>query len=419
MTTETVEMPQVTATSGLEVVFLSSDSTIAYVQENKLVILSAGTVDITAYQAGDDKFNSVSETQTIGINLTPVTILEAPTATEVAYNAPVSMALLKGGKADVPGSFAWADPDHVMTESADVAVLFTPTQEKIYATATVNIPVSVTEQPATYGVYDAVFCEGDSIEFAGKWYFEATKEDVTLEEKNSYGGDSIVTLTVSVLPVYLVEETDTVEMDSVYLWRGEILPTNEIGTFEYTAKEKTIEGCDSVVTLYLTVEKMAAVEEFYPIGFCAGDSAEYRGKWYYESGEDTIRVEDAIRDTVVYVTVAILPVLDQTMLDADTLHVGDTLLIEPNVWYMGETLLTDTFIAPIEEGEFDLIQTQKNVYGCDSVIVRPIVVLEKTDTPTGFESLRTAEKAVKEFRNGVIYIRRGEHVYSTSGLKAE
>ena len=419
MTTETVEMPQVTATSGLEVVFLSSDSTIAYVQDNKLVILSAGTVDITAYQAGDDKFNSVSETQTIGITLTPVTILEAPTATEVAYNAAVSMALLKGGKADVPGSFAWADPDHVMTESADVAVLFTPTQEKIYATATVNIPVTVTEQPATYGVYDAVFCEGDSIEFAGKWYFEATKEDVTLEEKNSYGGDSIVTLTVSVLPVYLVEETDTVEMDSVYLWRGEILPTNEIGTFEYTAKEKTIEGCDSVVTLYLTVEKMAAVEEFYPIGFCAGDSAEYRGKWYYESGEDTIRVEDAIRDTVIYVTVAILPVLDQTMLDADTLHVGDTLLIEPNVWYMGETLLTDTFIAPIEEGEFDLIQTQKNVYGCDSVIVRPIVVLKKTDTPTGFESLRTAEKAVKEFRNGVIYIRRGEHVYSTSGLKAE
>ena len=118
---------------------------------------------------------------------------------------------------------------------------------------------------------------------------------------------------------------------------------------------------------------------------------------------------------MIYVTVAILPVVDQTMLDADTLHVGDTLLIEPNVWYMGETLLTDTFIAPIEEGEFDLIQTQKNVYGCDSVIVRPIVVLKKTDTPTGLESLRTAEKAVKEFRNGVIYIRRGDREYTVEG----
>ena len=126
-------------------------------------------------------------------------------------------------------------------------------------------------------------------------------------------------------------------------------------------------------------------------------------------------MEDAIRDTVIYVTVAILPVVDQTMLDADTLHVGDTLLIEPNVWYMGEILLTDTFIAPIEEDEFDLIQTQKNVYGCDSVIVRPIVVLEKIDTPTGFESLRTAEKAVKEFRNGVIYIRRGDREYTVEG----
>jgi len=120
--------------------------------------------------------------------------------------------------------------------------------------STVTLTLTIQERPTTYGEYEAKFCEGDSVEFAGKWYFEATQENVTLEEKNIFGGDSIVMLTVTMLPVYAIEERDTVLQNSIYEWQGETLTTSELGTFEYTKEYTTVEGCDSTVTLYLTVE---------------------------------------------------------------------------------------------------------------------------------------------------------------------
>ncbi len=212
-TKDTVVVLPATATSDLEVVYLSSDSTIAYVEDTMLVILSAGTVNIIAYQAGDDRYNEVSEKKTIQINLTPIEIYEAPTASEVAFGAPVSMAWLFGGEASVEGTFSWLNPDQVMTvDGASATVLFTPSEDKIYATATVDISVTVTGQPTTYGEYTAEFCEGDSIEFAGVWYFDNVQDSlhITLTDTtNMYGGDSIVILTFVVHPqeVEISEET--------------------------------------------------------------------------------------------------------------------------------------------------------------------------------------------------------------------
>lgn len=132
--------------------------------------------------------------------------------------------------------------------------------------STVTLSLTVLERPTTYGEYEAKFCEGDSVEFAGKCYFEATQENVTLEEKNSFGGDSIVALTVTMLPVYAVVEKDTVVQDSIYEWQGETLTTSELGTFEYTKEYTTVEGCDSIITLYLTVVEPEIIEPEDPTG---------------------------------------------------------------------------------------------------------------------------------------------------------
>jgi len=132
--------------------------------------------------------------------------------------------------------------------------------------STVTLSLTVLERPTTYGEYETKFCEGDSVKFAGKWYFEATQENVTLEEKNVFGGDSIVALTVTMLPVYAVEEKDTVVQDSIYEWQGEILTTSELGTFEHTKEYTTVEGCDSIITLYLTVVEPEIIEPEDPTG---------------------------------------------------------------------------------------------------------------------------------------------------------
>ena len=313
LTTDTVELPVATATSELEVVYLSSDSTIAYVENNVLVILSAGTVDIIAYQAGDERWNEASVAKTIQINLTPVQILEAPEATEVATNAPVGMALLRGGLAEVEGTFSWLNPDQIMTEPGEAAVLFTPTQNTIYATATVMVDVFVTPNPTTFGEYTAYFCEGDSVEFAGVWYYDATDEpeEVVLEGANFYQGDSIVMLTIIVHPLEYVE------------------------------------------------------------------------------------------------------------MDEETMHTNETLVVEPNVWYIldgeDEILLTEAELKMNEPKEVTLIQHTTTEFGCEKTIVRYITITEATD----FEQVKAEESAEKFLQNGTLYIRRGEMIYTISGERVK
>ena len=279
-TMDTVVLPKATATSELEVVYLSSDSTIAYVEDTMLVILSAGTVDIIAYQAGDDRYNEVSVTKTIQINLTTIEIYEAPTASEVAFNAPVSMAWLFGGEASVEGTFSWLNPDQIMNESGKVTVLFTPSEDKIYATATIDIPVTVTGQPKTYGEYTAEICEGDSIEFAGVWYNDAVQDSlhITLPDTtNIYGGDSIVILTFVVHPqeVEISEETmrdkETLVVDPNewnYLYFGQELPWldaetplqgwDEITLVKY---ETTEYGCLKTIKRHIVVTSTVGFEQ--------------------------------------------------------------------------------------------------------------------------------------------------------------
>lgn len=315
LTTDEVSVPTATASSELEVVYLSSDSTIAYVENNALVILSAGTVDIIAYQAGNDRYNEASESETIVIELTPIEIYEAPSATQVAVGASVSMALLIGGEAEVPGTFSWLNPDQIMNVSGEVevTVLFTPTQNNIYATATETILVTVTEHPQTFGEYTAAFCEGDSIEFAGVWYYDETEDPLPIllpDTTNIYGGDSIVMLTIIVHP------------------------------------------------------------------------------------NETVEIEETMREK-------------------------ETLVVEPNEW----SILMGGVAYPLEDAEtylpkpmeLTLIKEDKTEYGCLKTIIRHIVVTSTVD----FEQVKVDAEAEKFFQNGTLYIRRGDAIYTVSGLKVE
>ena len=58
-----------TASSGLPVTFLSSDTTIAIIRNGTVTLLQPGTVDITAVQAGDTKYYAAARvTRTLTVN---------------------------------------------------------------------------------------------------------------------------------------------------------------------------------------------------------------------------------------------------------------------------------------------------------------------------------------------------------------
>lgn len=135
-----------TASSELEVRFLSSDSTIAYVgADSTLVILKDGQVTITATQEGNDKYDAALPVeQTIVISKTPTSITTVPTAATITYGQTLSESALSNGAATVEGEFTWEAPQTIPAAgTTSYTVIFTPTQNNIYATATKLVSVRV------------------------------------------------------------------------------------------------------------------------------------------------------------------------------------------------------------------------------------------------------------------------------------
>lgn len=275
-TTDEVVLPTATASSNLEVVYLSSDSTIAYVENNQLVILAAGTVDIIAYQAGDERYNEASLAKTIKIQLTPVEIVSVQYDLEIATGAPLSMSKIAGGLASadggvtyLEGTFAWQNPDETPAEGfQSCTVVFTPTLSNIYATATTQVTVEVKANPTTYGEYTAHICDGEEIDFHGEVVDYATDEpiEVYLYGANQYSGDSIVLLTVIVhMPEY-VESFDTLYVGDVLSVEQGVWTVNdqvlneaeyemtEATSFDLVQTGQTEFGCDMTIVRHITVE---------------------------------------------------------------------------------------------------------------------------------------------------------------------
>lgn len=116
----------------------------------------------------------------------------------------------------------------------------------------------------TYGKDTITLCSGDKVEYEGTVYKRAGEYTVTLPRRNVYGGDSIVTLTVNVLPSMRMSESLTITEGDVIQWQEYDLSEQPIGETELVATYTTVGGCDSIITLHLTVvEREAALNDTY------------------------------------------------------------------------------------------------------------------------------------------------------------
>jgi len=124
-----------------------------------------------------------------------------------------------------------------------------------------ELKVFVSALPITYGTYEALVCEGDQVEYEGVIYSEAFTGDIHLEERNIYGGDSIVRLTVKILPNYLIEQEMTITEGDNASWEGWSLSGVPVGESELYASYYSIDDCDSTIVLHLTVLARQPIEE--------------------------------------------------------------------------------------------------------------------------------------------------------------
>ena len=160
-----------TALGGAVAYAITGDA--ATLADNTLTAVQAGTVTITASQAGNGNYNAAANiTHTISINKATPTVTAWPTIAAVTYGTNLEQALvLVGGTASVEGTFVITDSYN----AADVPnagthtynLEFRPTESNKYnnvAVGTATLTVNKANQTITWDFADCTLLPGQTLE---------------------------------------------------------------------------------------------------------------------------------------------------------------------------------------------------------------------------------------------------------------
>ena len=219
--------------------------------------------------------------------------------------------------------------------------------------STVTIVLNVLPVQATE--LEASICAGETYTFGSDELTDAGTYTQVLEGEN--GCDSTVTLVLEVLPVASSHEDVTICQGTPYLFDGELL--DESG--EYTGVFTAENGCDSTVTLTLTVLPLAT--STLEATICANEFYEYEGQTLTNAGTYIFTFDGSNGcDSVVTLQLTVLPVAETTI--EVSICNGET------YEYNGEDLT--------ETGLYPFVLTAEN--GCDSTVTIDLTVFEHLTT---------------------------------------
>jgi gliding motility-associated-like protein len=173
----------------------------------------------------------------------------------------------------------------------------------------------------------------------------------------TFGCDSIITLDLTVHPTYDVVVDEQICDGTTFDFNGDILSTG--GTFTQTLT--TINGCDSVVTLNLTI--LAILETSLTDSICDGESLDFNGQILTTSGTYTHTTISSIGcDSVVTFELTVLPI---------NREIYDDAICEGDVYDFNGAILSAA-------GTY--IDTVPGTNGCDSIVTLNLTVhpIERT-----------------------------------------
>ncbi len=170
------------------------------------------------------------------------------------------------------------------------------------------------------------------------------------------GCDSIVTLHLTISNIATFEFSASA-CDN-YTWNGTTY--NESG--DYTQQFTTVNGCDSIVTLHLTISNIATTE--FNVSAC--DSYTWNEMTYNESGDYTQEFTTVNGcDSVV--------TLHLTINYSATVTLEDSVFIHQEYHANGFDILTND-----EEGTFEYTLNLTTEFGCDSIVTLNLTVIDNT-----------------------------------------
>ncbi len=196
-------------------------------------------------------------------------------------------------------------------------------------------------------------CEGDPYEFGGELYTESGTYEANLLATD--GCDSLVTLTLTVNPAPdSVITLVTCSSDSVFYNEQLVYPD---GTLEF--EEMTNAGCLYNVVIDLTVLDEFATEE--TDSFCFGEGYDWNGETYQQGGEYSI-VLPATNGCDSTVTLILTELSASEALISETACTGSVITVNDETY--------------TETGYYQQLLT--NSVGCDSFLFIDVIILDST-----------------------------------------
>ena len=139
------------AEAKTNITYKSSNTDIAEVQGNQLVIKTSGEVTITATAEQTEKYEDTTATKTIVITKATPAVISLPTVDPITYGATLEAATLNGGETDTEGTWQWnADLTQVLNAGThELAVQFIPTNTAWYNTLDSKVTITINKADQT------------------------------------------------------------------------------------------------------------------------------------------------------------------------------------------------------------------------------------------------------------------------------
>lgn len=230
--------------------------------------------------------------------------------------------------------------------------------------------------PTFHSEKNVTICEGEVCNFFGR---ELTKSGTYYENYiSSHGCDSVYQLNLTVTPSYEVLQSVAICEGENYTFRGKVL--TEQGT--YYDSLKTVNGCDSVIKLVLTINPTYLFEKDAEI--CENETYEFRGRTLNQSGTYYDNLQTGTGCDSVYK-------LNLTVHPTYFFHTVETTCDNHPYSYRGK-LYDKSGVY------FDSLST---VFGCDSVYrldltVYPTYSFEESATICDYETYKFQGKLFSE-----------------------
>ena len=148
---KTTDAITLTAEAKTNIIYTSSNTEVADIEDKKLVIKTAGTVTITANAEETNKYKAATAQKTFNISKATPAIVSLPTVEAITYGATLEAATLNGGETDTEGTWQWkADLTQVLNAGThELAVQFIPTNTAWYNTLDSKVTVTVNKADQT------------------------------------------------------------------------------------------------------------------------------------------------------------------------------------------------------------------------------------------------------------------------------